>query len=176
MKIVKKIILYLFLLLILLIAVFFVIGILNPSYAYQTSVEVNKPRDQAWTLFMDESKTGEWLEGFKSFETVSGAPGKEGSVFRLTIVQEGKEFVMTETNTTVREPEQYSFKLDNDVLTNLVDIRLAESGGKTTITSNENVTGKNIFWKSLFFWFHSTFKNGSQENLNNLKRYMEKQP
>jgi uncharacterized protein YndB with AHSA1/START domain len=176
MKIFKKVLLYLLVFIILLVGLFFLIGALNPSYSYQTKVEINKPREQTWKIFMDESKAGEWMEGFKSFETVSGAPGKEGSVFRLTIVQEGKEFVMTETNTTVREPEQYSFVLENDVLTNVIDIRLAESGGKTTITSDEKVTGKNIFWKSLFVWFHSTFKNGSQENLNDLKRYIEKQP
>lgn len=176
MKIAKKIILYLFVFIILLVALFFILGFANPTLSYQTSVEVNKPRDQAWKLFMDETKTGEWIEGFKSFETVSGAPGKEGSVFRMTIVKDGQEFVMTETNTTVREPEQYSFTLENDVLTNVVDVRLAESSGKTTITSDEKITGKNIFWKSLFFWFYSTFKNGSQENLNNLKRFIERQP
>lgn len=176
MKIVKKVLLVLVVAIILLAAVFFIIGILNPSYAYQTSVEVNKPRDQVWKLFTDESKAGEWLEGFKGFETVSGAPGKEGSVFRLTITKDGQDFIMTETMTTIRPPEHYAFTLENDVLSNVVDFRFAESGGKTTITSDENVTGKNLFWKSLFFWFRSTFKNGSQENLNNLKRYIEKQP
>lgn len=176
MKILKKILLYLLVFIVVFAAIFFLIGVLNPSYSYQTKVEVAKPREQAWKLFMDESKTGEWLEGFKSFETVSGAPGKEGSVFRMTIVKDGQEFVMTETMTAIRAPEHYAFTLENDVLTNLVDIRFAESGGKTTITSDEKVTGKNIFWRSLFYWFRSTFQNGSQENLNNLKRYIERQP
>lgn len=176
MKIFKKILLYLLVFILVLVALFFIIGWANPTVAFQTKVEIDKPREQAWKLFMDESKTGEWLEGFKSYETVSGAPGKEGSVFRITIVQDGQEFVVTETNTTVRPPEQYSFVVENDVLTSVVDVHLAESGGKTILTSDEKVTGKNIFWRSLFFWFKSMFQNSSQQNLNNLKRYIEKQP
>ena len=37
---------------------------------YSVSVEVNRPIEEAWEVFMDESKMGEWLEGYKSMEVL----------------------------------------------------------------------------------------------------------
>lgn len=75
MKILK---LFLFLIL-ALVLVFFLFGLLKPTVNYGHEITVNKSLEEAWAVQQDETKLGQWLEGFQSIELISGEKGKVGS-------------------------------------------------------------------------------------------------
>jgi uncharacterized protein YndB with AHSA1/START domain len=159
----------------LAVGVFLLTGLFVPSVSYQSGVEINKPRDFVWRQFTDESKTKEWMPGFKRFETISGKPLEVGSKFKLVIESEGQEYELTETNTEIRAPELFGFNLENEVLKNEVTVTFTEQNGKTLLTQDEKVTGSNIFWRAMFFWMKSSLNENSKFALNRLKVFVESQ-
>ncbi len=155
---------------------FLLIGFIIPTFSYETSVEVASSREHAFTVFIDETRTADWLTGLRSIELISGSPREIGSKYRLVIVDRGEEMVMTEELTAFDENEFYAFKLDNDVMLADAEIRFAGDEAGTRIVSKTAVEGKGIFWRSLLPLFKSMMVKRSQEDYNKLKRVIETTP
>jgi carbon monoxide dehydrogenase subunit G len=170
MKIFKYIALTLFGLLV----IFFLIGVFNPNINYINKIELNASPQKSYSLFADTAIMNQWMPGFQSFEKISGTSMEKGSKWKLVLVQEGATYEMTETIVEAKPGEQYSFLLENAVLKNKVDMYFAPSGSKTELTVNNTVTGNNIFWRSLFFFFKSNLKEQSQAMYISLQEMIEK--
>lgn len=170
----KKVLIYVSIVVVLIVAGVFAFGLLNPSINYEVKVEINKPRDVVWNYFQDESKMGEWLKGFQKIETLSGNKNEVGSKYRLTFVDEGHEIVMTETVKEFRAPERFAMKLEHEMMTSDLEITLTESDGKTTLVQKDVAVGSNILWRIMFAAMKSTFVESAQQNLDRLKANVEK--
>ncbi|MFQ5639147.1 MAG: SRPBCC domain-containing protein [bacterium] len=152
---------------------FFLVGFFVPTFTYLSKVVVDKPVGEAFAIFNDESRLGEWLAGFKSIESVSGEPNQVGSTYKLVIEDEGEVMEMMGTVTAFVENELLSFHLVNDVMTVDTDIRFVSQGDRTEITATQKVEGRNLFWKSLLPLFQSVITQKSQENYDRLKTVIE---
>lgn len=170
---IKKTLLIVLAVIVVAVASFFLIGLLSPTYAYETRVTIDKPRDDVWRIFNDESKMGQWLVGFKSIETISGERNGIGSKYRIRMSQDGRDFEMIEEMKEFRAPELFAFRLDSDVFSDDVRIVLNDVGGKTEIVQSDRVTGANLFCRSLLFWMRSHLREGARTNLENLKKLAE---
>lgn len=154
-------------------AVFFIPSILDPVIEYETRVTIDAPRPEVWETFNDDEKTKQWIEGLTIFEHVSGEPRKPGSKYRLVVDTESEKIEMYETVTEVKEGELYAFTLDAEPLTNDVRVSFEDRGGKTEVIQQDSVKGKNLFWRALFYWLQSTFKDGSRDHLERFKKLVE---
>ena len=163
-------------LLLLLGALFLSIGLWKPVVYYQTKVLVNAPTDKAFALFMDTNQMSKWITGFQRFELLSGVATQPGCVHKMLIIQQGKTYVMTEKLTAFKPNALYAFVLDNEVLTDEVDIHFTAKGNATEITANNKVVGKNLFWHSLFPLTTGIFIKQSQHDYEQLKVLIEKTP
>ncbi|NNE66745.1 MAG: SRPBCC family protein [Pyrinomonadaceae bacterium] len=172
---IKKILGILFLLILAAVVVFFAPGVLSGDLENETRVVVNRPKDHVWKKFEDESKMGEWLEGFKGMELIEGEPKTVGSKFRVTFESGGEEIVMTETMTAYDDGEHFAFDLENDAMFSSIDFRLVDKGLSTEVVQKEKYRGQNVFWHSLFYWLKSSFVENSRKNLNSFKKYAEKE-
>ena len=166
----KKAILYILGILFLLVIGFFCIGFFAPSIEYTTTIEINKPRDLTWNV-MRERK--DWVSGFKSFEQISGMPNQVGSRAKITVVRDGREMYFDSELLDIKPPEMAVTELTNDMLTHDATVHLTENNGKTTIVSNEKITGKNAFFRSLFVLFKSSITSVSQKSFEGLKQAVE---
>jgi carbon monoxide dehydrogenase subunit G len=171
MKIFKYIALTLFALLV----IFFCIGVFNRQIHYTNTIEINASPQKSFALFADTNRMKEWMPGFQSFKKISGTDMQKGSKWKLILMQEGAAYDMTETIIEVKQGEQYSFHLENAVLTNKVDMFFKPSGSKTELTVNNTVAGNNIFWSALFFFFKSGLEEKSQMMYVSLKDMIEKE-
>lgn len=171
---VKKILLGLLGLVVLLVAVFFAFGILNPSLSTETRVEIDKPRDVVWKYFTDESKMKEWMPNLKSIEPISGKPLTAGSKFRIVFEEDGTEIVMIETMKEVIKEEVFAFVLENEMINADVRIEFLDKGEKTELVEKNTFIGGNLFWRSLFAITKSNFEQNSAEIYNRLKTNIEK--
>ncbi|MEN8226925.1 MAG: SRPBCC family protein [Bacteroidota bacterium] len=74
---------------------------------YTTEVTINLPRNRVIELFDSTKNLQQWQVGLKSFETISGNPGQEGT--RSKMVYEGRkgDLEMTETITKRNLPDEY---------------------------------------------------------------------
>lgn len=166
----KKVLLALACILVLLIVGFFCIGIFVPAVEYTTTVEINKPRDFTWKI-MRERK--DWIDGFKSFEPISGRPDEVGSRAHVTVVRDGSEISFDSELLDFKPPEMVVTELTNNMLVHDATVRLTENDGKTTVVSNEKITGKNLFYRSIFALFRSRITSVSAKNFAGLKRVAE---
>ncbi len=171
---IKKILIYVLIVIVLIVAGAFVFGLLNPSVSYETKLEIDKPRDVVWKYFTDETKMGEWLEGFQKFETISGKTNEVGSKFRLYFIEDGNEVVLTETLTAFRVPELFAMRLEHEIMTNDVEVTFSEENGKTIMVQKENAVGANILWRIMFAAMKSNFQDRAKKTLEKLKANVEK--
>lgn len=169
----KKILLITFVVLFLAVAIFLLLGFLNPSFSYETRVTIDRSREDVWRLFNDETKMGDWLVGFKSIETISGERNTVGSKYRVHFSQDGREFEMIEEMKEFHPPDTFAFRLDSDFFADDVRVTFNDLGGKTEVVLAERATGNNILRKSLLYWMRSHFTTGARNNLDNLKKYVE---
>src|SRR5450631_1243090 len=149
----KKAILYILGFVALLIAGFFCIGFIVPAIEYTTTIGINRPRDFTWNVIRERK---DWIYGFKSFEQVSGQPNEVGSRARIIVVRDGREMYFDSELLAIKPPEMSVTELTNDMLTHDATVNLTENNGKTTIVSNEKITGKNAFLRSLFVLMKSS--------------------
>ena len=169
----KKIIIGLIGLVAILVAAFFSLGVLFPAVEYTTTVEINKPRDTTWQV-MRERK--DWIYGFKSYEQLSGTPDQPGSRARVTVMRGGRETIFDTQLIEIKPPEYAVTELTNDMLVHDATVHLTESGGKTTVVSDEKLAGKNAFWRSIFAIFRSQIVDTSRRNFEGLKQAAESTP
>jgi len=151
------------------------VGFFMPWVQFEIHVEVDKPVNQTFAVFNDVLRMKDWLHNFKSIETLSGKPNEIGSKYKLVVNDDGKDFEMTEVMTGFRENEYFAFRLENEVLTNDVETRFTWEGQKTEIVTKNKIIGKNIFWKSLFPFFKSTFREHTEGDFIRLKELVEKE-
>ena len=166
----KKIIFALIGIVALLIVVFLCIGIFVPSVEYTMTVEINKPRDITWRV-MRERK--DWIDGFKSFQQISGAPDQIGNRARVMVVRDGAEYTFDSELKQIRPPEMAETELTNSMLVHDATVTLTENNGKTTLVSNEKITGTNAIYRSLFALFRSRITATSAKNFAGLKQAVE---
>lgn len=164
---------YVFFLFIVIVIVFFSLGFFIPVISFQNKVLVNKPIDLSFETFTDVSKMKDWFAGFKNIEWLSGFPGEIGNQWALTVVQNGKEYIMIQTITGFKVNELFAFHLENKILDSDVQIYFSSKNNITEITVDNKIEGKNIYWKSLFVFTQLYFKNKQQENYERLKQVIE---
>ncbi len=158
-----------------LILLFFAIGLFTPSIQYGHQITVNKPIAEAWAVHKDDSKYGEWLEGFKSIELISGEPEAVGSKYRV-IVNPGDgqpDFEMIETIVSYKTPEHIELSFDSEMMRFDQTTSFSEVGGVTTIKTDSKVAGKGILMRSMFAvmnLFTDSFTKQEVKNIEALKK------
>jgi len=171
--VIKKLLIAIVVIVILLVTAFFGAGLAVPAVEYTTTVEINKPRDVTWQV-MRERK--DWIYGFKSYEQLAGTPNEPGSKARVTVVRDGRETVMDTELIAIDPPQSATTRFTNDMLTHSATVHLSESGGKTTVVSDEKLEGKNAIWRSIFAIFKGQIVETSQKNFAGLKQAVESTP
>jgi uncharacterized protein YndB with AHSA1/START domain len=159
--------------LLVLALIFFGRGLLTPSVDYECALTVDKSVDEVWSVLEDESKTPEWIEGFKRIEPVSGVPGSVGAVSHIFVEDRGEEMMIEETITKVEVNEAYAMRFTMDFMNMDYEITLDEDNGKTTISTKTSTQGNGLFAKSMVSFMKGAMKKQEEENLQKLKAVIE---
>lgn len=165
-------------LLIILVVLFFLIGFLKPTVSYGHEIEVNKSAKEAWAVHQDDSKFGEWLDGFKSIEHIGGDYNKIGSTYKVVVDPgEGQgDFVMIEKLTAMEEFKFVDFEFDSDMMMFFQKTTFDEQGGKTKVKTESRVEGKGMVMKSMFAimdMLTGSFQSQEEKNINALKKVID---
>ncbi len=169
-----KLLKYVALFLVVVAAAFLLVGVVAPTFTYESRVEVNAPLEKSWAVFNDVSLMGEWLIGFKSVETLSGQPGAVGSKYKMVFEEDGRLMEMTETITAFQPNEEFAFELDADPMIAKVDVRFSGDDQKTEIVALNHMDGKNLIWKSILRLSKSSMEKRGQLVYDNLKSLIER--
>ncbi len=164
-----KILKYILGILLVLTILFFAVGLLFPNVNYQCEVEVNKSKLEAWGVMSDQSKSAQWISGYKKTELISGTAGTIGAVSDIYIDSQGSESVIRETITKLDPPNLIAMDFTNPFMFMNYEMQIKEEGGKTKIKSNTKAKGAGLFSKSLTRLMKPMMVSQEEENLKNLQ-------
>ena len=172
-----KVLKFLFGTIALLIIAFLAIGFFTPTVSYGREIEVSKTIEEASAVQQDETKLGEWLDGFKSIEHLSGKVGEVGSKYKVTVIPEpdADEFIMTETIISKKENDHMTLNMDSDMMVFDQTTYFSERNGKTVIKTDSKVNGKGMMMRSMFALMSmgGMFQQKEVENIERLKTVIE---
>lgn len=173
-----KILKYLIIVIAVLVAAFFAVGIIHPVVQYGHEVTVNKPLKEAWAVGYDESKYDQWLQGFQSMELLTGEKGEVGSTYKV-IVNPGDgqpDFEMIETMVSVTEFEQVTLHFDSEMMDFDQTMTYTEKDGGVVIKTDSKVMAKGMVMKSMMALMEhlsGAFTTQEAKNIDALKRVIE---
>jgi len=173
-----KILKYLLFFIAFLCIAFIAVGFIHPTVNYGHEITVNKSLKEAWAVQQDESKFGQWLEGFKSIDLIEGEANAVGSKYKVVVNPgEGQEdFIMTETVVSLKEFDHITMNFDSDMMLFDQTTSFSEEGGKTTIKTDSKVTGKGMMMRSMFALMErlgGSFYKQEVKNIEALKKVIE---
>lgn len=153
---------------------FYVIGLVKPTVKYESTVVVNRSAEQTWKVFTSKELMNQWMPGFVKIENIKGEALSKGSEFKLYVKENGQDFEMIEKVIDVVPNKYYEFELENGILRNHIKIKFVENQAFTTeITQICEVHAQNWFFRSLFVFFKSQFKEQDEKTLQALKKLVE---
>ena len=135
-----------------LIVLFLSLGLIYPSVSYGHEIKVDKSIEEAWAVSQDETKYGEWLEGFKSMELISGEKYQTGSKYKVVVAPGNgqPDFEMTETLVSIKEFDHVTMHFDSEAMDFEQTIFFSETDDGATVKSDSKVIGKNLMSRSMF--------------------------
>lgn len=169
---------YILIAILVLIVLFFAMGLIKPTVNYGHEIIVDKPLKEAWAVTQDESKYDKWLEGFKSIELIEGQQNELGSKYKV-IVEPGEgqpRFEMTQTLVSLKELEHVELHFDSEFMDFEQKIIFSVKEGKSSVRSESKVMAKNLASKSMFAimeTFGGAFTKQEKKNFEALKKLIE---
>jgi hypothetical protein len=106
---------------------------------YTTEIQIQLPREQVIELFDRTDNLYKWQPGLKSYEHLSGDPGKEGARSRLAYEGRKGDLVMTETITKRNLPDEIHLGYEARGVYNQVYNYFSEPEPGTTLWKTENI-------------------------------------
>ena len=151
---------------------------LKTSVSYGHEITVSKSLKEAWAVSQDETKYSQWLDGFKSMELISGEYGAVGSKYKVVVSpgEDQPDFEMIETLASKEEFDHVEMDFDSDFMDFKQTITFKENDGKTTITTDSKVMGKNVMSRSMFVIMETlagAFTVQETKNMEALKKVIE---
>ncbi|MCB1323624.1 MAG: SRPBCC family protein [Spirochaetales bacterium] len=142
---------------------------------FQNEVVIERPVDQVYGAFMDESRLPEWLLGYKGMRRLAGEPGTAGSTSVLFFETDSGETLELQERVIAVEPQQrFAFEMNHESMistTQVVFVRLEH--GRTRMISQVEAQGKGFLWSILVRLSKSTIQERDLENLQRFQDMLE---
>ena len=158
----------------LLVIVFFSTGLIIKKTTYQVKIEIEKPINDVFSIFNNQELLKEWMTDVKSVKPINVKSGTVGSVYKITVINQGKEITMNEKVLAFIPNKKVTLFFDADDMLKTDEYNFSFSGGKTIITKNVVCKSDSYLMSCMFPYFKSTFAEIDQNYLNDFKTYIEK--
>jgi len=156
--------------------IFFSAGIIFPSVTYESKVTVNKSAETSFSVFTSAFKLFDWVTGLKGIGWISGSQNEVGSKWKFIVTYFGNDYELIQTLKDFRQNESHACSSFHELFTNDVEVKFVSKGASTEITATSHLAGKNIFWKSVFFFAQFYLQRNDQKMYDKLKEVIEKEP
>ena len=141
---------------------------------YTVSVDIDLPRDRVIELFDDPDNLFKWQPGLKSFEHLSGEPGRPGAKSKLVYQQGPKRFELIETILTRNLPDEFHGSYEWPGGENTLHNRFKELGPlRTRWESTCTYRFERLSMKLMGLLFAKKFRAQNQAWLQNFKEFCE---
>jgi len=141
---------------------------------YTTEIIIDLPRDEFIDKFDNAENMKQWQKGLKSYNYLSGPPGKEGSKMELHYQMGKRNLVLIETIIKRNLPYEFHATYDAKGVHNIQKNYFKEpEAGKTLWVSESEFQFSGIFMKFMGLMMPGAFKKQSTQYLNDFKSFAE---
>ncbi len=174
MKKLKKFLKYFSITILVLVILFFSLGIIFPTISYESKITVNKPVETSFGVFTNAFKLSDWVIGLKGIGWISGGQNEVGSKWKFIVTQNGKDYELIQTLKAYKKNELFLSNSDNELFIVDVEVKFISKGTSTEIIATSHLSGKNIFWRSVFVLGKFYLNKNDQKMYDKLKEVIEK--
>ena len=163
---------------ILIIISVFVLGFLTTGLvvkdtSYTAKVLIAEPIDAVFHNFSQMDSVKNWVPEIKSVEVLQDNKGVTGSIYKVVVLNQGQEIVMTKKIVAYVPNKKITLFYDAENMLKKDDYIFSEEGGNTVITLNARCQSESFLMGCMFPYFKGTFRAQDQAYLENFKEYME---
>lgn len=156
-----------------IVLAFLLTGLFVKETTYTINVSIDKPIEDVFKAFNNSENIKNWIPEVQSFEVVNNNPGKTGSIYKITVLNQGQEIVMTEKVMAYVPNEKVTLFFDAEGMLKKDDYIFTEKNGKTIVTVSTSCQSETYLMACVFPFFKSTFVKQDQSYLNNFKTFVE---
>jgi uncharacterized protein YndB with AHSA1/START domain len=139
----------------------------------QLTIEIDKPVEDVWNLFHDETKMPEWLIGFDSIKQIEGEDRKVGSKYKLFFDENGKTIEMEETVTAYEPNRLYANSMKTDVMDTITTMNFTPSATGTKLVVESTFTGIGVVANLMLRMGLSYIENRYKQSYQKFKELAE---
>ena len=158
----------------LLILVFFLTGLFINETKYTSEILVEKPLEEVFAVFNDNTKIKNWIPELKSLKPIITTPEIAGSTYEMVVNNQGQEITMTEKVLEYIPNKKVVIFFDAENMLKTDSYIFSLEDKKTKITMQSSCKSDSYLMSCLFPYFKGTFKEIDQGYLNNFKTFIEK--
>mgnify|MGYP006072204573 FL=1 len=163
---------------ILIIISIFVLGFLATGLvvrdtSYTAKVYIAEPIDAVFNNFIQMDSVKNWIPEIKSVEVLQNNIEVTGSVYKVVVLNQGQEIIMTKKIMAYVPNEKVTFFYDAENMLKKDDFIFSMEDGNTVITLNARCQSESFLMGCMFPYFKGTFRAQDQAYLENFKKYME---
>ena len=140
---------------------------------YTAEIEINLPVNKVVELFNSTENLFKWMEGLKSFETISGEPGQPGTKSKLVYQMGKREIEMVETIQVYNLPEEFTGTYEAKGVYNVVKNHFIPVSDSKTRYVTEQEFQFSGFMKLMGLLMPGAFKKQSMKYLQAFKNFAE---
>ena len=141
---------------------------------YTVETIINKPKAEVVGKFDSTENLKFWMRGLKSFETIKGEPGTNGSISKVVFETGKRKMQMTETILDNSLPDSLSMSYQGPGVFNINTNRFEAVDENRTKYSNEQEFQFKSLAMKIFGWLMpSMFKKQSMIYMNDFKAFVE---
>ena len=163
-----------FIIILIGILVYFIIGLLTPPISQEVAMDIEQPAEEIFSTLTDQSKMTKWIPGLASVKQISGRPNTVGSVSEFVFERDGLEIPVLVKINDYKKNESMNLTLTYDKLVSDVQIKVIPVGNNSKLDISYKIAGNSLMTKTAIPFIKPLIKKYSEMDLEELKKLLEK--
>ncbi|MDZ4844491.1 MAG: SRPBCC family protein [Chitinophagales bacterium] len=140
---------------------------------FSTRIQVNRPVEHTFRLFLDESVMAHWISGFKGIEIISGEPRETDSLYRMVVRYHKEDIQVYQKIISVKENKSLHIEMEHPEFITHSEIIFIPTGYVTLVECKVKIKGKTLRIKLGMSLVKAVLENRNQWDYQMFKRIAE---
>lgn len=140
---------------------------------FSTRIQVNRPVEHTFRIFLDESVMAHWISGFKGIELLNGEPRETDSLYKMIVRYHKEDIHIYQRLLDIRENKSMHIEMEHPDFITHSNILFIPAGYATLLECKVKIKGKTIRAKLGMTLVKSILENRNLWDYQMFKRVAE---
>lgn len=140
---------------------------------FSTRIQVNRPVEDTFRLFLDESVMAHWISGFKGIEVIKGEPRETDSLYKMVVRYHESDIHVFQKLMLVKENKSLMIEMEHPEFVTHSEITFISAGMATLMECKVKIKGKTLRVKLGMALVKAILENRNQWDYQMFKRVAE---